>query len=314
MTLFGIVSIVGFLIVYISYEILLPPYQKERKDKEGKSKTFKFKVKKVKKKSTIFSRNTKLSIITLIIIEYVSLFILGLFTSFFSIYIAEPHYIHQKDFSYLFRIIVFFGIPCIFLLFIWFYFVPKCLGVLNGRQSLSQYLDRFGLSWLKLILNKENLKTIIFVILSISVFYIVISITKSQDSSNLFDINIDVLLWVNYFIYIFFQELLYRGIILTILMKKNSPKKAIIQQAVIFLISTGVIPYLLNFTNLPFQFVEINQLLRFLIFNFTYIFLYGLILGIAFYERRSILPGLISLFIISLFYPLPFFFIFSIMG
>lgn len=30
MTLFGIVSIVGFLIVYISYEILLPPYQKER--------------------------------------------------------------------------------------------------------------------------------------------------------------------------------------------------------------------------------------------------------------------------------------------
>jgi predicted permease len=30
MTLFGIVSIVGFLIVFISYEILLPPYQKER--------------------------------------------------------------------------------------------------------------------------------------------------------------------------------------------------------------------------------------------------------------------------------------------
>ena len=83
MTLFGIISILGFLIVFISYEILLPPYQKERKDKEGKSKTFKYNVKKVKKKSTIFSRNTKLSIITLIIIDYVSLFILGLFTSFF---------------------------------------------------------------------------------------------------------------------------------------------------------------------------------------------------------------------------------------
>ena len=70
------------------------PYQKERKDKEGKSKTFKFNAKKVKEKSTIFSRNTKLSIIILFIIDYVSLFILGLFTSFFWTYITDPHYIH----------------------------------------------------------------------------------------------------------------------------------------------------------------------------------------------------------------------------
>jgi len=317
MTSFGLVLIVGFLILFIFYEILLPSYQKERKDKEGKSKAFKFNVKKVEQKSTIFSRNTKLSIITLVIIDYVSLFILGLISSFLWIYIIDPHYYYllQQDFSYLFRIIVFFGIPSIFLLFIWFYFVPKCLGVLNGRQSLNQYLDCSGLSWFKLILNKENLKTIIFVILSISVFYIVISITKSQDSSNLFYINIYIMLWLNSCIYVFFQELLYRGIILTILMKKSSPKKAIIQQAVIFLISRSVIPYLFIFTSLPFlQFIEVEHYIRSLIFEFTYIFVSGLLLGIAFYERRSILPGLISLFIISLFYPLPFFFIFSIMG
>jgi Tfp pilus assembly protein PilO len=46
-TIFVIVLIVGFLIIIIFYEILLPSYQKEREDKEGESKDFKLNVKKV---------------------------------------------------------------------------------------------------------------------------------------------------------------------------------------------------------------------------------------------------------------------------
>ena len=133
-----------------------------------------------------------------------------------------------------------------------------------------------------------------------------------QDSSNLFDININIMLWTSYLTYVFFQELLYRGIILTILMKKSSPKKAIIQQAVIVLISKSFLLYLLIISSSP-QFIDIEQLLYYFIFEFFYIFVSGLLLGIAFYKRRSILPGLISLFIISHFYPLPFLFVFPIM-
>lgn len=303
-TLFWIFLIVGFLIVFIFYDTLLPSYQKER---------FLF-VKKVEQKPTIFSRNNKLSIVSLVIIDYVSLFLFFFLISFLWTWV-DPYgyyYVRQQDFSYLFKVIVIFGVPCILLLFIWFYFVPKCLGLPNGRQSLSQYLDCSGLSWLKLILNKKSLKTIIFVISSISVLYIVTSLMKLQDSSNLFNININIMLWTSYLIYIFFQELLYRGIILTILMKKSSPKKAIIQQAVIFLVSKIFLPYLLIISSSP-QYIDIDQLLYYLVFEFIYIFVSGLLLGFAFYKRRSILPGLVSLFIISLFYPLPFLFVFPIM-
>ena len=306
MTLFVIVIIVGILIVFIFYDKLLPSYKKER---------FLF-VKKVEQKPTIFSRNTKLSIISLIIIDYVSFFILGLLSSLIWT-LEDPYYyyyVRQQDFLYLFRTIVIFGVPCIFLLFIWFYFVPKCLGLPNGRQSLSQYLDRSGLSWLKLILNKKNLKTIFFVISSLSVLYIVTCIMKLQDSSNLFNINIYIMSWAINLIYIFFQELLYRGIILTIFMKKSSPKKAIIQQAVIFLISKSIFPYLFIFTSPQIlEYIDVEQLLYFLVFEFTYIFVSGLLLGIAFYKRRSLLPGLVSLSIISLFYPLPFIIMLPIM-
>jgi hypothetical protein len=304
---FGIVLIVGILVIFIFYEILLPSYQKERFLTD----------KKVEPKPTIFSRNTKLSIITLIIIEYVSLFIMQLIISSLWIwgYPYYPYYRPQQDFSHLFMTIVNFGVPSIFLLFIWFYFIPKFLGLPNGRESLSQYLDCSGLSWLKPILNKENLKTIIFVISSISLSYIVTYIMILQDSSSLFNINFDLIGSAYYLIYFFFQELLYRGIILTILMKKSSPKKAIIQQAVIFLISRSVIPYLLIFASFPFQeFIDIDHILRSFIFGSTYIFVMGLLLGIAFYKRRSILPGLLSLFIISLFLPYSVFFSLSIMG
>jgi membrane protease YdiL (CAAX protease family) len=303
-TSFWIFLIVGFLIVFIFYDTLLPSYKKE---------SFLF-VKKVEQKPTIFSRNNKLSIVSLVIIDYVSLFLFFFFISFFWIWVDpyDYYYVRQQDFSYLFKVIVIFGVPCILLIFIWFYFVPKCLGLPNGRQSLSQYLDCSGLSWLKLILNKKSLKTIIFVISSISVLYIVTSLTKLQGSSNLFNININIMLWTSYLIYIFFQELLYRGIILTILMKKSSPKKAIIQQAVIFLVSKFILPYLLIISSSP-QYIDIDQLLYYLVFEFIYIFVSGLLLGFAFYKRRSILPGLVSLFIISLFYPLPFLFVFPIM-
>ena len=303
-TFFWIFLIVGFLIVFIFYDTLLPSYKKE---------SFLF-VKKVELKPTYFSRNTKLSIISLVIIDYVSLFIFFFSISFIWTWIDPYDYysMRQQDFSYLFKIIVIFGVPCILLLFIWFYFVPKCLGLPNGRQSLSQYLDYSGLSWLKLILNKKNLKTIVFVISSISVLYIVTSIAKLQDSSNLFNIDINIILWASYLILFFFQELLYRGIILTILMKKSGPKKAIVQQAIIFLISKSFIPYLLIITSSQ-QIIDVDQLLYYLVFEFIYIFVSGLLLGITFYKRRSLLPGLVSLSIISLFYPLPFLFFTPIM-
>jgi membrane protease YdiL (CAAX protease family) len=304
-TSFWIFLIVGFLVVIIFYNTLLPSYKKE---------SFLF-VKKVEQKPTIFSRNNKLSIVSLVIIDYVSLFLFFFSISFFWNWVDPYDYyyfIRQQDFLYLFKIIVIFGVPCILLLFIWFYFVPKCLGLPNGRQSLSQYLDCSGLSWLKLILNRKNLKTIVFVISSISVLYIVTSIMKLQDLSNLFNININIMSWVSFLIFFFSQELLYRGIILTILMKKSSPKKAIIQQAFIFFISKGFIPYLLIIISFQ-QIIDVDQLLYYLVFEFIYTFVSGLLLGFAFYKRRSLLPGLVSIFIISLFYPLPFLFFIPIM-
>jgi membrane protease YdiL (CAAX protease family) len=320
MTSFLLVLIVGFLIIFIFYDILLPSYQKERKDKEGESKDFKLNVQNIEQKSTILSRNTKLSIITLIIIEYVSFFILAFITKFISdllqpiYYNYDYYYDYQQDFSYIFRTIVIFGVPWIILLFVWIYIVPKLLGFRNGRQSISQYLDFSGLSWLKLIFNKENTKTIIFVISSISVSYIVTytCIAILQDSSRSFYINTSLLSWANIFIFIFFQELLYRGIILTILLKKSSPKKAIIQQAVIFLASRSFFSYLYIFTSLQFQqFVEVNQFIYSLVFQSIFIFISGLLLGIAFCKRRSLLPGLISLCIISFFLPSSIFFFLS---
>ena len=199
-----------------------------------------------------------------------------------------------------------FGSPFLFLIFVWFYCIPKLFGVPNGRQPLVKYFNDCGLPWLRKILNKKKIKMILIVVTSISTYFIVSNIIISQNINDLFTVD-GYLVYILYmWMYIFFQEFFYRGLILSILSKHNSPKKAILIQSIIYIFVNSFVPYVFSSPFIPMVlYVHTSQLVHILIVEFAYTFLHGYLLGYASYKTKSILSGLISLFLISLFFTSP---------
>ena len=246
---------------------------------------------------TTFSRHTWLSISLIIILFYINLFISSLI--FQLVYnLSTPMELYSNSYYY---IMILCGITLVNLSFtpLFFFIIPRKLGLPNGKQSTNNFLETINLKWLK-----NSVKILLWVIvgmLGIFVSHRIIAII----ASDYFYIPEDLIILNDFFIYLinyatwyFWQELLLRGIILTLLLRTRKNGKAIFLNAIIgmlvvFFLSDFYYPP--EFYNAPILFFILSMLSGF-IFQFISAFLYV--------KSKSIIPGiLIQLLMIFIYIP-----------
>ena len=167
-------------------------------------------------------------------------------------------------------------------------FVPKILGLQLNKHSISQFLEKIGLGWLRSI-SKEILLGIIAVILIFFFNYffnIVYFLILSPEYPY----------YPNYFNYIilekvflleisFWREVTFRGIFLSILTKKYRREVVIFLNSFIYLFYF----YIKFLIYINFQMFSIFQLI---IVSFL-IFFYALINSYLFFKTNSLIPGIV---------------------
>ena len=311
MVLFWAIVILGFLVSLVIFNKLLPVYQKEPITKwTDFNKDFFSREKTLKKNiiPTVFSKHIWLSILILLIINFFLFYLISfVLTILYSMINPYPFYLPYsfiEDLKILIQMVIIILVPNLLYGFIWLYIIPKHVGLPYGKQPFKQCLDCTGLSWLKFIFSKKYIKTILFTIPSIFIIYF---ITQAILGVSLLNI-INMLTIVNFlvlFIFCFWLEVLHRGIILTMLVGKYSQLWALVFQTFItiilkiFIYITPIFSYI--YPGSPPSFIS-SVLLDFICSSFI-----SLILGYIYLKNGSLLPGIISIFILAIFLPISFF-------
>ncbi len=312
MVLFWAVLILGFLISLLLFNIMLPVYQREPITKwTDFNKDFFSREKTLKKKiiPTIFSKHIWFSILILLIINFfLFLLISFVLTILYSMINPYPYYLPHsfiEDLKIVIQLILVISIPNLLYGFIWLYVIPKYVGLPYGKQPFKQYLDCTGLSWLKTLFFKKYIKTILFTITSVFIIYFITQVIMGVSSLNLSNFLMLASL-LTLFTFCFWQEVLHRGIILTMLVGKYSQLWALLLQTFItiifkiFIIIVPIFSYITLGVYSPF-FISL-VILDFICSSFI-----SLILGYIYLKTRSLLPGLISIFILTFILPISFF-------
>ena len=300
------VLILGFLISLVFFNIMLPAYQKE-----PISKGFFFREKTLKKKviPTIFSKHIWFSILILHIINFILFFLISfVITILYSMINIFPYYFLPtitENLKMVIQLILVVLIPNLLYGFIWLYVIPKYVGLPYGKQPIKEYLDCTGLSWLKTIFFKKYIKTILFAVTSILIIYFITQSILGVSSLNLSNLLMIVSIFT-FFTFCFWQEVLHRGIILTMLVNKYSQLWALLLQTFItiifkiFIFIVPIFPYGSPVVIPPF-------FMPLVILDFICSSFISLILGYIYIKTGSLLPGLISIFILTFFVPISFF-------
>ena len=182
--------------------------------------------------------------------------------------------------------------------------VPIILGLPYGRQPLGKYLENIGLRWIKLkrlirnLLGRTDRFTVgLFGIVITFIFLLLLTLSIRR---------YDIYGFFYFGSYFFWQEVFFRGIILTILLKKYTKGKAIILNLLLFLVAnigSNILIVILIYGFYPISFSY------FINYNFIFIVFMGLICSWLYVKTRSILPGFILSLIISLaFFSYPLFY------
>jgi len=251
-------------------------------------------------KPTTFSKNRWLSIILLMILYFAS--------NYLSIYLlnallAPQWYDPWRDpyneygfvsISILLSIILYNFSQIILMIIL----IPKVIGVPYGRQQIKQYLLSIKARWVIFIL-KYFIWGSCFVLFILLSFSLVNSIVNGE-MFFLFGIEYDTLVVILNSSMLLWREVFFRGIILTILLKNRSNRKAIFLDACLFGIFTSM-------TILPVLFYPDGSIFIFsLLIYFIFSFLEGLFLAYLSIKKKNIFPGilaLITLYLIGI--PLP---------
>ena len=183
---------------------------------------------------------------------------------------------------------------------LFFILIPRVFGLPYGKQPIDEYLSNIKLGWLKKLL-KIVFWVMIGVLITIALIFIV-NIPNLPYIGSFISIDASFLYLILNSSIIFRQELLYRGIILTVFLTKRRKFVAIILNA---LLVSGLymVPQFISY--LPYT-LYINPV-QFLIGYFAMIFIEGLI-AYLFVKTNSILPGVlmqIILLYIGPFFMLP---------
>ncbi len=312
MVLFWAVIILGFLISLLIFNKLLPVYQREpitkwtdfNKDFFSREKMFKKKI-----IPTIFSKHIWFSILILLIINFFLFFLISFVISIlYSMIDPYPFFLRHsfiEDLKIVIQMLLIILIPNLVYGFIWLYVIPKYVGLPYGKQPFKQNLYCTGLSWLKSIFSKKYIKTILFTIPSIFIIYFITQAALGVSSLNLSNLLMIVSL-STLFTFCFWQEILHRGIILTMLVGKYSQLWALLLQTFITIILKAFIYIIPIFSyispGVPSLFLTPLVILDFICSSFI-----SLILGYIYLKTGSLLPGLISIFILAIFLPISFF-------
>jgi len=196
-------------------------------------------------------------------------------------------------------------IPNLIYAFLLFYVVPKYIGLPYGRQPFKQYLDCTGLSWLKNIVNKNNFKTILFICSSIFIIYFMTQIMLGAYSLSFYYM-LYIVSWLVSLSFCFWQELLHRGIFLTMIIGKYSFKKAMWIQSILTILPKTVI-YLIFMLSFTDPSIHLSSIVTSIIIDLVISSFISIILGYVYLKKGSLLPGLISIFILTIFMPIGFF-------
>ena len=312
--LFWAVIILGFLISLLLFNIMLPVYQRESITKLNVfNKGFFSNEEMLKKniKPTIFSKHIWFSIVILLIINFFLFFLVSFIIAMLNSLI-DPYYYYYfprsfiRNLEIVIQILLVILIPNLIYGFILLYFIPKYVGLPYGKQPFKQNLDCTGLSWLKSFFSKKYFKTILFTITSIFIMYFI-----TQSILGILSLNLSYLMMIisllSLFTFCFWQEILHRGIILTMLVGKYSQKWALVLQTFITIILKAffyIIPIFPGYLDpgISHAFIITTILYDFICSSFI-----SLILGYIYLKNGSLLPGLISTFILTIFLPISFF-------
>ncbi len=246
---------------------------------------------------TILTYHTWISMVLIFILFYINLILSNFFLSFIFT-ISTPM---RFDYSYYYNIIILSGVILFNFSFIPLFFImfPRILGLPNGKQPIDQYLTSIKANWL-ISLKKA--------LLWASVGIIAIFITNTIIESIYYPISEGFIYYDSSFIFIFlnssiffWQELFFRGIILTMLLRSRKKSIAIILNASLVLIYILITQLILN----PFvPYEPFENYLYYLILPSLSIFLMQTILAFLCVKTNNILPGIIvQIILCSIYFP-----------
>ncbi|MFX1313592.1 MAG: CPBP family intramembrane glutamic endopeptidase, partial [Promethearchaeota archaeon] len=274
--------IIGFICLIISFNKMFPilPDSKKRNIKTRNSKKIiKIKPKIIfKGKITIFTENSGISItISSILFLVITIWSDWLLLLYILTYLNISYDI--ISISTLF----FYNLPFIGLIFL---VIPKILGIPNGRIPLKKYLKNIKLGSLTLYAF-----IFLFVLISISISFLP------------FYFNNIILWWAIIVSKIFWNELFFRGIILTLLQKYNKQYLVILLNALISLLFSIILVWL-------FFLLEFYELFKLVIIVYPiYIFGISIFLTYLSIKANNILPCiLIRVILNTIFLPITFVF------
>ncbi len=162
--------------------------------------------------------------------------------------------------------------------------VPKILGFQLNKHSISQFLEKIGLGWLRSI-SKEILLGIIAVILISFVNIVYFLILLPEYPYYLSSINHIVFETIFFLGIYFWSEITFRGIFLSVLMKKY-------RSIVVIFLNSFI--YLFYFYIKLLIFINLQMFLSFeLIIVSFLIFFYALINSYLFFKTNSLIPGIV---------------------
>ncbi|MFX0040930.1 MAG: type II CAAX prenyl endopeptidase Rce1 family protein [Promethearchaeota archaeon] len=231
-------------------------------------------------KITRFTRHTWISIVLIFVLSYLNV----IYSNFFFAYLFFIDIWWSVNLMTIIGVIL-FNLSFIPLFFIMF---PRILGVPNGKQLLDQYLVSVKANWLKPLL-----KALGWVILGILLFYIIYTTTTNSFYQSGFEISFDgeLISFILNSSILFWQELLFRGIILTMLLKKRKKSAAIVINASLILIFLLITQFsvLLFDPDIPEYFALVENT----IWQLIIIFFNQIVLAFLFVKTQNIFPGII---------------------
>jgi hypothetical protein len=227
---------------------------------------------------TILTRHRLISIIILFILFYINM---GLSSVFLGI-LGPINPLLNYNIGYLISVIL----MNLSLVPLFFFIIPK-LGLPNGRESLDNYLASIKLSWFK-----KSFKFILWALIGFICIFISHYLLAGISNDYFFIpeefilINPYLMTLILYFGSFFWQELLYRGIVLTMLLRDRKNSHAILLNVLIVLIFNFIAQYIFT---LPYFY---NEQVIYVILSQVSSFIIQLISAFLFVKTKSIIPGL----------------------
>lgn len=198
--------------------------------------------------------------------------------------INQSFFLNQNEYLYQLTLLLFLLITNLIFGLILIGFVPKILGLQLNKHSISQFFEKIGLGWLRLI-SKEILLGIIAVILIFFVNIVYFWILSPEYPYYPNYIN-QIVFEKAFFLGIsFWREITFRGIFLSVLMKKYHKIVVIFLNSLIYLFYI-YIKFLI--------FLNLQMFLSFeLIIVSFLIFFYALINSYLFFKTNSLIPCIV---------------------